>query len=129
MTLQAHIDKYLELITNEFHNFGDCRKALLLHRFYLVLEISFDNFLKSNSLKKYGDPSRYHKEIVNNICYLLDLDQHLSSTLDELRKFRHMFANNYTIICFEEKKLNTIRNKIMYNQDKLYVLVKEVAHE
>ncbi len=123
-----YIENYLYTLVNNYHQYDDCRKALILHRLYISFEKTFENFLRKNSLYLPEKPGRFHKDLVFKICDYLNLSSEIHITLDDLRRFRHVFANNYSIIHFDEERLDSIYSRIETNFEELIAIVNEVNY-
>lgn len=115
---------YLRTIDRDFLTYDDCRKALILHRLYLSLENLFKNKLMDNGVRL-PDPSQHsHSRLVRAFCDYLNLTQNTTHTLDQLRRFRSLFANNYTLLYFNETLLSDICRQIKNTMPELIALAK-----
>src|SRR6056297_386660 len=123
-----YIENYLYTLLSHYHQYDDCRKALILHRVYISFEKTFENFIRENSLRLPERPGRFHKDLVDKIYDYLNLSSDIHIILDDLRRFRHVFANNYSVIHFDEEKLDNIYALIEFNFEELIAIVKEVGH-
>lgn len=117
----------MTLIETRFKAYDDCRKALILHRFYVSLERDFECYLKARNIPV-PKTEQYHAELLDTICYCLDPGKMLRAVLNELRKFRHFFVKNFTLN-FDEHLLNQIYNFIIFNIGELHALIEEVSNE
>ena len=75
-----YIENYLYTLVSNYHEYDDCRKALILHRVYISFEKTFENFLRENSLLFPERPERFHKDLVDKICDYLNLSSDIHIT-------------------------------------------------
>jgi|GEM_PF-3000949 hypothetical protein len=121
-----------ELIDRISHTGDQCYSSLYLHRIYLNFEELIEFYLAKNKIFVEHDGA-YHKMIlsyfINDIAKNGFVCEKLYVLLEELRGFRHIFVKRSDIWCFDETKLDILKQKLLKQKSDLSRLLEEIFYE
>lgn len=121
-----------ELLDKIGHTHDQCYTALYLHRIYLNFENLIEYYLAKNKIVVEHGGS-YHKMIlthfVNDIAKNGFVCEELYVLLEELRGFRHIFVKRSDIWCFDEAKLDSLRDGLLKQKNDFFRLLEETFYD
>jgi hypothetical protein len=121
-----------ELLDKINHTGDQCYSSLYLHRIYLNFEELIEFYLAKNKIFVEHDGS-YHKMIlnyfINDIAKNGFVCENLYALLEELRGFRHIFVKRSDIWCFDEIKLDILKQKLLKQKSDFFRLLEETFYE
>lgn len=96
-----------------------CQEAMYLHRLYLSIEQSIENYFKTIG-KNISNSSSYHKDLLKNYFDSFGLSHSdLFNLVDELRGFRHIFNKRADILEFVTANIETLKYRVLELKDKI----------
>lgn len=109
-----------------------CYSALYLHRIYLNFENLMEYYLAKNKIVVEHDGA-YHKMVLayflNDIARNGFVCEKLYALLEELRGFRHIFVKRSDICCFDETKLDALKQGLLKQKSDFFQLLEETFYE
>ena len=121
-----------ELLEKISHTHDQCHTALYLHRIYLNFENLIEYYIARNRIFVEHDGS-YHKMIltyfVNDMAKNGFVCENLWTLLEELRGFRHIFVKRSDIWCFDDAKLDTLKQGLLNQKDVFLQLLEDTFYD
>jgi len=121
-----------ELLDKINHTDDQCYTSLYLHRIYLNFEELIEFYLAKNKIFVEHDGA-YHKIIlkyfINETATNGFVCENLYALFEELRGFRHIFVRRSDIWCFDEIKIDTLKQKLLKQKNDFSRLLEETFYD